>query len=129
MTAPAPRSQPDIGDAIDLVERLRHPLWVHSDAPFGSPQLEKEATETDLAQAAEVIEQYRTDSASDEKLIAALRSRVEELTKALEQIRTAHAGYCITDENQYPGVVEGFWREIQRMDGAARSALSLEDRK
>lgn len=55
--------------------------------------------------------------------------RIEELTKALEQIRTSRAGYCITDPAQYPDVLADMWKEVRRMDSLARSAVSLENRK
>ncbi len=45
--------------ADDIVERLRSPMWVHGDAPFESPQLDKEQCISDMAKAADEIERLR----------------------------------------------------------------------
>lgn len=56
----------------ELRLRLMHPLWVHSDAPFESPQLDKDETVSDLRAAAELIdwweEQYRQQAVRIEEL-------------------------------------------------------------
>jgi hypothetical protein len=47
----------------DIVNRLRRPLWTHSETEFPSPQLAKEETKQDLAEAADEIERLRADLA------------------------------------------------------------------
>jgi len=94
-----PHSQPGTGDPMDdLIYRLRSPAWSWSEA-FGS-NLDKEETINDMVEAADEIValQQSCEELGDkvkardaqlfvaEREVAALRSRVEELTKALQFI-------------------------------------------
>lgn len=51
-------------------------------------------------------------------------SQLQAMRKALETIRTSWAGYVITDPKQYPDVLSAMWKEVERMDKIARSALT-----
>jgi len=46
-----------------------------------------------------------------------------ELKAALMSCRTSYDGYQITSNDQYAQVIGNFWRELQRIDKAARTAL------
>jgi len=45
------------------------------------------------------------------------------LKAALMSCRTSYVGYAITSNDQYAQVIDNFWRELQRIDKAARAAL------
>ena len=55
IAAPSPALEPD-DEAASLLERLRNPQWVHGSVPFESPQLDKEQTVADMAEAAWMID-------------------------------------------------------------------------
>lgn len=43
----------------DIVDRLMNPMWAHSEAPFESPQLDKEANLATMTDAADLIKRLR----------------------------------------------------------------------
>jgi hypothetical protein len=47
------------------------------------------------------------------------------LVEALEDCRTNFSGYIIHETKDYEQVIAEFWKEIQRIDKAARAALRL----
>ena len=55
IAASSPALEPD-DEAASLLERLRNPQWVHGSVPFESPQLDKEQTVADMAEAAWMID-------------------------------------------------------------------------
>jgi hypothetical protein len=55
--------------------------------------------------------------------IARLTRENGELKAALMSCRTSYDGYQITSNDQYAQVIDNFWRELQRIDKAARTAL------
>jgi hypothetical protein len=57
--------------------------------------------------------------------VAALEQRVKTLEGALEDCRTNFSGYIIHETKDYEQVIAEFWKEIQRIDKAARAALRL----
>jgi hypothetical protein len=54
--APSPAVLDPDDEETSLLERLRNPQWVHGNAPFESPQLDKEQTVGDMAEAAWMID-------------------------------------------------------------------------
>lgn len=42
-------------EPMTLIERLLNPQWVHGDAPFESPQLDKNQTAKDMKEAADEL--------------------------------------------------------------------------
>jgi len=56
-------------------------------------------------------------------LVAGLTRENSELKAALMSCRTSYVGYAITSNDQYAQVIDNFWRELQRIDKAARTAL------
>lgn len=76
----------------DLTERLLNPMWCHSTAPFENPQLAKEETLADMAEAASYIAELeaqidkfgKVTPQQYERELADLRSQVEEV----ETLRT-----------------------------------------
>ena len=57
------------------------------------------------------------------QLVARLTRENGDLKAALMSCRTSYDGYQITSNDQYAQVIDNFWRELQRIDKMARTAL------
>lgn len=110
-----PKEHPDLPGSIAAIARGE---YVHTHD-------EHRAAGTDpyAANAAFIVEAVNSYDAMKAEL-ALLRSQVEIARTALAECRTSYCGYSITKpEEQYPEVLADFWRELKRVDGAARMAL------
>jgi hypothetical protein len=113
------RSQPN---SASLVERLES----HArNADYTSSSLI-------CFEAAERIAELESNEKAYEEIIGKktyreVADRIRDLEAALLNCRTAYCGYSITKNDQYPDVIENFWKELRRIDKTARVALQPRD--
>lgn len=110
-------------EAADEIERLRNERDGYK-AGFNLKSAEVAKLCLRVAQLEESNRIYVEDAKRDEQTNADLRSQLVSAHESFRKIRTSYCGYAITKSEQYPEVLADFWKEIQRMDKIARSALT-----